>query len=70
MLLLQSGALLSPHRIHALHASDAWADLSDSTLVDNAILNCPEICNATEKNPICAPIPGIASNFELAFGAI
>ena len=31
MLLLQSGALLSPHRIHALHASDAWADLSDST---------------------------------------
>jgi hypothetical protein len=33
MLLLQSGALLSPHRIHALHASDAWADLSDSTLL-------------------------------------
>jgi hypothetical protein len=32
-LLLQSGALLSPHKMHALQASDAWADLSDSTLL-------------------------------------
>ena len=32
MLLLQSGALLSPHRIHAPEASDACARLSDSTL--------------------------------------
>ena len=31
-LLFQSGALLSPRRIHALNASDARADLSDSTL--------------------------------------
>ena len=30
-LLLQSGALLSPHKMHALQASDAWADLSDTT---------------------------------------
>ena len=30
-LLFQSGALLSPRRMHALNASDAWADLSDST---------------------------------------
>ena len=31
MLLLQSGALLSPHRIHAPEASDACARLSEST---------------------------------------
>ena len=29
--LLQSGVLLSPHRIHVPKAYDAWADLSDST---------------------------------------
>ena len=32
-LLFQSGALLSPRRIHALNDSDARADLSDSTVL-------------------------------------
>ena len=35
MLLLQSGALLSPHRIHAPEASDACARLSESTIHEN-----------------------------------
>ena len=30
--ILLSGTLLSPRRIHDLQASDAWADLSDSTV--------------------------------------
>jgi hypothetical protein len=37
-LLLQSGALLSLHRIHAPKASDAWAGLSDTTSRRNASL--------------------------------
>ena len=38
-LLSPSGALLSPRRIHAPKASDAWADLSDSSATNFLVNN-------------------------------